>query len=124
MDVLNYALSIDLPYPPSINHYYKYTGRGIVLGPKGVKYRHDAYYLLHKHKQYFKDKRLAVTINLHCPDKRKRDLDNVLKCILDSMQHAGVYDDDNQIDMLTIIRRPNIKGGLVQIWITECSLNE
>ncbi|HHX3461811.1 TPA: RusA family crossover junction endodeoxyribonuclease [Legionella pneumophila] len=120
MDILRFQL----PYPPSINHYYKRTPKGLALSKKGIQYRHDAFYLLHKHRNHCKDKRLAVTINLFPPDKRRRDIDNILKCLLDSMQHAGVYDDDNQIDMLTIIRRHIVKDGSVAVWISECSSSE
>lgn len=31
------------------------------------------------------------------PDARRRDLDNLLKCLLDSLKHAGVYADDSLI---------------------------
>ncbi len=120
MDILRFTV----PYPPSINHYYKYTLKKIVLGEKGAQYRRDAYYLLHKYRGHCKDKRLAITINLFPPDNRRRDIDNVLKCLLDSIQHAGIYDDDNQIDMLTVIRRNVVKGGDVMVWISECSSNE
>lgn len=120
MDILKF----EIPYPPSINHYYKYTPGRIVLGAKGTQYRRDAFWLLHKHRNHCKDKRLAVTINLFPPDKRRRDIDNVLKCLLDSIQHAGVYDDDNQIEMLTIIRRNVVKNGSVMVWISECCSNE
>jgi crossover junction endodeoxyribonuclease RusA len=92
-----------------------------VLGAKGKSYRRDAASLLHRFRGACQDKRLAVTINVFPPDKRKRDIDNILKCILDSLEHAKVYNNDNQIDMLTVIRRDVIKDGSIQIWITECS---
>lgn len=111
-----------MPWPPSINHYYLHTSNGVILGGDGRKYRRDACLLLSKYRGYCgAKKRLNVIINLFPPDKRRRDIDNVLKCLLDSMQHAQIYEDDNQIDMLTVVRREVIKEGCVQIWISECS---
>lgn len=121
MDILNFTL----PYPPSINHYYIRSSKGrVVLGDKGKSYRKDAAWLLHRYRGACKDKRLVVTINVFPPDSRKRDIDNILKCILDSLQYAQVYDDDNQIEMLTVIRRNRVTNGSVSLWISECSLEE
>lgn len=116
MDILRFSM----PYPPSINHYYIHTPTGVKLGAKGQSYRRDAVYILHKFRGYCKDKKIAVTINVYPPDKRKRDIDNILKCLLDAMEYANVYDNDNQIDMLTVIRRQIVPDGAVQIWICEC----
>ena len=65
------------------------------------------------------NKRLAVQIDAHPPDKRARDLDNMLKAPMDAMQHAGVYDDDSQVDMLTIRRCAIVKGGEIKVAIWE-----
>lgn len=54
--------------------------------------------------------RLKVLIYLHPRDKRKIDLDNRLKACLDALQDAGVFDNDEQIDHLTI-QRATIKSG-------------
>lgn len=120
MDILRF----ELPYPPSINHYYLRTSTGVIIGAKGNKYRRDVGFILHQHKKACGDKKIAVTINLFPPDKRKRDIDNILKCLLDSMEHANIYENDNQIDMLTVIRRNQIQNGAVHVWIRECSSNE
>ena len=63
--------------------------------------------------------RLDVHIAVYPPDKRKRDLDNLPKSILDSLQHAGIYEDDSQIDKLTVERMAIRKGGEVVVTITE-----
>jgi crossover junction endodeoxyribonuclease RusA len=63
--------------------------------------------------------RLAVTALLTMPDRRKRDIDNVSKCLLDSMQHAKVYNDDYQIDDWHVIRGDVKKPGWVDVEITE-----
>lgn len=117
MDVLRF----ELPYPPSINHYYVRTARGVILGAKGKSYRRDVCFMLNKYKDYYSaDSRLSLTINVYPPDKRKRDLDNICKAVQDSLQYAGIYKDDNQIDMLTVIRRNVVEHGCLQIWISEC----
>jgi crossover junction endodeoxyribonuclease RusA len=59
--------------------------------------------------------RLAVEIEAHVPDKRKRDLDNLFKAVLDSLTHAGVWADDSQIDALRIVRKP--VGGMIKVRI-------
>ena len=113
-------LKFELPYPPSINHYYLHTSKGVILGVKGKKYRRDAILLLNKYKGHFdSSKRLNVVINVFPPDKRKRDLDNIIKCLLDSLQHAEIYVDDNQIDWISIVRRNQVLNGCVQIWISK-----
>lgn len=55
--------------------------------------------------------RLAVHVALFPPDKRKRDVDNVLKALLDACEHAGCYESDSQIDELHIVRQEIQTGG-------------
>ena len=55
--------------------------------------------------------RLSMTMTLFPPDKRRRDLDNAFKAPLDALAHAGVYEDDSQIDVLTI-RRGAVMGDM------------
>jgi crossover junction endodeoxyribonuclease RusA len=44
-------------------------------------------------------------------DRRAADLDNRLKALNDALEHAGVFDDDEQIDELHVTRGPIVKGG-------------
>ena len=63
--------------------------------------------------------RLAVEIEAFAPDRRRRDLDGMLKVPLDALAIAGVYSDDSQIDDLRIVRRePDGEPRLV-VRITE-----
>ena len=52
-------------------------------------------------------------------DKRKMDIDNRIKATLDALEHAGVFDDDFQVDHLEMIRGEPIKGGLLHVVIEE-----
>lgn len=62
--------------------------------------------------------RLAVHVALFPPDRRKRDVDNVLKSLLDACEHAGCFiDGDHQVDELHIIRQEIVPGGACTIAI-------
>ncbi len=62
--------------------------------------------------------RIGVSIVLHYPDNRRRDLDNSLKGLFDAMTHAGVWKDDSQIDKLHILRAEPEKPGklIARVW--------
>jgi Holliday junction resolvase RusA-like endonuclease len=61
------------------------------------------------------DARLEILVALHAPDKRIRDIDNVLKPLLDALVQAKLFNDDSQVDMLTVIRKEYIAGGQCQV---------
>lgn len=61
--------------------------------------------------------RVTVEIEVIEPDRRKRDIDNLLKATLDSLTHAGVWEDDGQIDDLRIWRTPGRLGGMLKVKI-------
>jgi crossover junction endodeoxyribonuclease RusA len=62
--------------------------------------------------------RLALDIVLWPKDKRKYDIDNRIKALLDSLQDAGVFDDDEQIDQINIFRGSGeVKGGQAKVII-------
>ena len=62
--------------------------------------------------------RIGMYIDARPPDARKRDLDNLLKALLDGLQGAVLFDDDSQIDDLQIVRGQRAQGGkvIVQVW--------
>lgn len=109
-------MAIVLPYPPSINSYYAtFKGRRI-LSRKGRQYRLDVAAAVGLRKPH--SGRLSISIRMYPPDRRKRDVDNILKSVLDSLGHAGVYGDDSQIDRLEIIRCEVDPPGRLCVWIS------
>jgi crossover junction endodeoxyribonuclease RusA len=52
----------------------------------------------------FGDQRLSMLLSFHRGDKRKYDLSNFVKCLEDTLMHAGIFDDDSQIDNLVLLR--------------------
>ena len=112
-------ISLTLPWPPSVNHYWGQSGNRRFIGKKGVQFRKDVIEAVHVAGVIALEGRLCVHVNLYPPDKRKRDIDNVLKSTLDACEHAGCYENDSQIDELHIIRKEVVKGGLCNIVIIQ-----
>ncbi|MBN2293006.1 MAG: RusA family crossover junction endodeoxyribonuclease [Pirellulales bacterium] len=95
-------LLIELPWPPSVNHYYRRVGHRTLISREGRKYRTEICAILRDlHFRPF-DGELSMTVDAYPPDKRRRDLDNILKSLFDAMQHGGAYRDDSQIKKLNI----------------------
>lgn len=105
------SVSLELPWPPTANTYWRRNGSRYFISKKGKEYRDFVFYHLMPYRGLFSEiDRLSVSIEAFPPDRRKRDLDNLFKCILDSLQVAKIYVDDNQIDALSIRRMPSIDG--------------
>lgn len=64
---------------------------------------------------------LIVDVVVHPPDRRRRDIDNVQKALLDALQHAGAYSDDSQIIRLSIERGRPVDGGKTIVQIRKVS---
>jgi crossover junction endodeoxyribonuclease RusA len=110
-------LYLELPYPPSVNHYWGQSGNRRFIGKKGVAFRAAVVEAFETSKGSGVEGRLAVHIELYPPDRRKRDIDNVLKALLDACEHAGCYENDSLIDELHIVRKDVIKDGACNIAI-------
>lgn len=114
-----------LPFPPSINHYWRHVGSRVLISEEGRKYRAKVCDLLSAEMAatgdalgFDKTDRLAAVIEAFVPDDRRRDLDNIQKPLLDALQRAKVFADDYQIDDLRTIRRERVDCGLVIIAIS------
>jgi len=112
-------IQLVLPYPPSVNHYWGQAGNHRFIGKKGKEFRAAVSNAVCEAGIQPLEGRLAVHVALYPPDKRKRDIDNVLKSLLDACEHAGCYENDSQIDELHITRREIIKDGSCTIVIIQ-----
>jgi crossover junction endodeoxyribonuclease RusA len=111
---------LELPFPPSMNTYWRNFRGRTVLSKAGRQFKADvADYIVNNNIPKFGDRKLKVTMILRPRDKRKVDIDNRIKAVFDSLEDAGVFDDDFQIDHLEMIRGEPIKGGLIRVLIEE-----
>jgi crossover junction endodeoxyribonuclease RusA len=67
--------------------------------------------------------RLELSVMLYPPDRRRRDIDNVCKALLDSLTFAGLIEDDSLIDKLTIERGTVVKGGKCRIYLQPYTIH-
>ena len=113
-----------LPWPPSVNHYYRHVGPRTLISRAGREYRTAVCGLLAGGgpRKPPAGGRIALAMDAFPPDRRRRDLDNTLKAVGDSLEHAGVYEDDSQIDLLVVARRELVKGGKVDVHVYEMPL--
>lgn len=116
-------MTLTLPFPPSVNSYYRHIAKGplagrVLLSEAGRAYRKavDAVVRQARARKAWAVP-LEVRIAVFPPDRRKRDLDNLLKSVLDCLQASGVYENDSQIDSLAIYRAERVAGGQLQVTI-------
>ena len=113
---------LELPYPPSVNSYWRHPTTGKLAGrhlisEKGRVYRADVLEIACRYRIPMINSRVSVSVDVFPPDRRRRDIDNVLKALLDSLVHARVIEDDSLIDKLTIERCGVAPKGLVRVFI-------
>ncbi|CAN5469779.1 hypothetical protein BH11PLA2_BH11PLA2_21090 [soil metagenome] len=108
-------MELDLPYPPSVNHLWRHFRNRTVLSSEGREYRRAVRLALASHSITPLHGPLAVSIDVNPPDRRRRDLDNLHKALLDALGRGGAYFDDSQIDRLTITRCGILRGGRVRV---------
>jgi crossover junction endodeoxyribonuclease RusA len=111
--------------PPSVNTYWRNFRGRTVLSKGGRDYKIAIQeYVTVNNLPKFGQERLKASITIFPRDKRKQDLDNRLKSLLDSLQDAGLYEDDSQFDKIYISRGIIKKGGGCTITISTLNRTE
>ena len=109
-----------LPWPPSNNTYYRHVGHRTLLSRKAHAYRKAVLGMLKDRVLPEFTGEIELYAEFYPPDARRRDLDNLLKCTQDTLQHAGVFNDDSQIAVIHIIKqKPIPPHGLTYIRIKD-----
>jgi crossover junction endodeoxyribonuclease RusA len=123
-------LQFELPYPPSINHYWRHFRGRTVISRGGRAFRDNVCSLLaagargggNGPRKPPMGGRIALAMDAFPPDNRRRDIDNIQKTAIDAIQHAGIYLDDSQVQLLISRRREVVSGGRLNVRIEEFPL--
>jgi Holliday junction resolvase RusA-like endonuclease len=117
-------ITLELPYPPTINRYYRHVGFRTLISREGRAYRQAVCAILRRAGIQPLEGTLAVGIDLYPPDRRTRDADNAQKALCDALQHGGVFRDDSQIKkLLTIMRDQVFPGGKAIVAVCPLDLS-
>lgn len=112
-------VTLTLPYPPTTNHAYTIArGRKVKTAAARGYAQHVATLTRAQAPAttLTREHRLAVTVAVHPPDRRRRDLANVEKLVVDAvMSTLGL--DDSQIDDLRLTRCERVDGGRLIVGI-------
>lgn len=120
-------MTLTLPYPPSVNHYWRRVGPRTLISREGRTFRKNVCALLASGSGNGPRKppaggRVALAMDAFPPDRRRRDLDNIQKPVLDALEHAGVYEDDSQIDLLLTRRGGVVPNGRLEVEVMPLPL--
>ncbi|EGT4305874.1 hypothetical protein AUM89_10820 [Cronobacter sakazakii] len=120
-------MKLTLPFPPSVNTYWRAPNKGPLAGrhlisANGRAYQSDACAAIIEHLRKLpkpSSALAAVEIILFPPDARRRDIDNYNKALFDALTHAGIWEDDSQIKRMLVEWGPVVKKGKVEITISK-----
>ncbi|MFO0911484.1 MAG: RusA family crossover junction endodeoxyribonuclease [Pirellulales bacterium] len=110
-----------LALPPSQNHIWRRVGNRTILSRRGRQFRKEVCDFLRSQGVRPMSGPLEIMVDVYPPDRRRRDLDNYFKSLLDALAHGGAYHDDSQLERIVIRRRSVVPGGKVRVVIKEYS---
>ncbi len=113
------VIKITLPYPPSVNRLWRHVGHRVLVSKEGRQYRVQVAMALRMAGIEPLEGPVSLEIVLQPPDRRRRDLDNCLKILIDSLEHGGAFADDSQVKRLLVEWGDPVKDGQAIVSISE-----
>jgi crossover junction endodeoxyribonuclease RusA len=109
---------LNLPLPPSVNSYRTIFRGRMGISKAGREFKEQVQdYVVEYRVPKLGSARLEMKVVIYPRDRRKQDIDKRIKALWDALGDAGVFDDDEQIDVLLIERGEIKKGGGVLVMI-------
>lgn len=112
-------VTLELPYPPSVNHYWRRVGHKVLISRQGRDFRARVLAILQPLSLQPLCGPLAVEMDVYPPDRRVRDLDNLPKGVLDALAQGGLYADDSQVVRLLLVKLSPVRGGKLILRVEE-----
>jgi len=123
-DRTNRAANLKLPMPPSVNHlWFNVRGRGRVRAKRYKAWHDDAGWRIRAARVPKISGRVNVTLRAALPS-RPRDLDNILKPLLDALTAFNVIDDDKFVTRLAAEWAAAVEPGMVEVQVRQFDRRE
>tara|TARA_R100001594_G_scaffold150671_1_gene213370 strand:+ start:127 stop:630 length:504 start_codon:yes stop_codon:yes gene_type:complete len=133
-----HMVTLELGFPPTANTYYRTVRMGklcrVILSNRGRTYKEEVARAVTEIQNcndtryeclpFHASDRLSVDIKLYAPTRRKYDIDNRIKPLLDALAFACVFPDDEAVDEITVKRKEIIKGGKVIVKLEKIKEQE
>jgi crossover junction endodeoxyribonuclease RusA len=113
-----FHLVLRTPFPPSVNTYWRRVGNRTLLSKRAREYRAAAQEAIlvqttaRQRKAWPERGPIEAYLRLYPRTLAGFDVDNYAKGILDAMEHAGVIENDTQVQRLTIEKFPKAPPGM------------
>lgn len=111
-------LRLELPWPPSINHYWRRHGHVIHVSTAGTRFARLCGLAVRS--QFCAapiDQPVAVLVEAWAATRSVWDVDNRVKPLLDALTRAELWVDDSVVRDLRIVDRGRCRGGKVVLWV-------
>jgi len=94
------VITLTLPYPPSANRLWTRAKKGMRRSDEYLAWLDEAGWAAKSQRVGGIRGPYKISIQAARPDKRQRDLDNILKPTSDLLQHVGIIENDHMCEML------------------------
>jgi crossover junction endodeoxyribonuclease RusA len=118
-------MTLTLPYPPSANTYWRRNGHRYFIAPAGVAFRTEVVARCKATGAKPLSGCVEMAVTLVPGDRRRRDIDNTLKPLLDALTHGGAWTDDSQVKRLIVaMGKPEPKQGRCVVTLAQIEMTE
>ena len=115
----NKIYSYHLPTPPSVNALWRISGRRMYRSKKYMEWIGECALELDLANRPNISYPFNIEIIVGRPSRRRMDIDNRAKAVMDVLQHCEIISDDCLANRITMMWSNDIKGCDVTIWPAE-----
>jgi crossover junction endodeoxyribonuclease RusA len=124
MRSMSESVIVRLPFPPSANILLQRTRTGMAKSARYKAWKNTASWMVKEAILKTFDRKgvkgpYALYVLAGPPDKRKRDLDNLLKATSDALKAGGAVEDDSLCQRIEATWSPDVEGILVTVMSTK-----
>jgi Holliday junction resolvase RusA-like endonuclease len=114
-------VTLELPYPPSVNAIWRYAGRSAYVSKEYAAWKKeaDAWFMKQRsEKTVGAPIKGAFEVHMAFSERKRRknaDLDNRIKVVNDALQRFGLIENDSKCEKLTATWAP-VEGVFIRVF--------